>query len=139
MKAVKGCVTILTDNVAMDKSETVAEHGFSAYVETDNRNFLFDTGQGKTVVHNAYLLEKDLHLINKIVLSHSHGDHTGGLPDVLRLQRKKTQRCIRTPRYFFVSVSKKERKENIRRHSLYQGISRKNGSATCLQHGIHGN
>ena len=128
MKAVKGCVTILTDNVAMDKSETVAEHGFSAYVETHNGNFLFDTGRGKSVVHNAYLFEKDLHLINKIVLSHSHGDHTGGLPDVLRLQRKKPIDVYAHPDIFLYRYRKKNGKKTYGGIPFTKGYLEKMGA-----------
>ena len=86
MKTVKGRVTILTDNVVPGRSDALGEHGFCAYVETQNGNFLFDTGKGKSVVHNALLYKKDLKATNKIILSHAHGDHTGGLPEVLRAQ-----------------------------------------------------
>ncbi|MBI4634529.1 MAG: MBL fold metallo-hydrolase [Deltaproteobacteria bacterium] len=83
MKTARGSLTILTDNTVPERSNAIAEHGFSAFLETGEGNFLFDTGKGKTVVHNAAILKKDLAGINKIVLSHAHGDHTGGLPDVL--------------------------------------------------------
>ncbi len=89
MKTVKGRVTILTDNVVSGKSEAVGEHGLCMYVETGKGNFLFDTGRGKSILHNATLYHKDLNGINKIVLSHNHGDHTGGLPEVLRVVAKK--------------------------------------------------
>ena len=83
MKRVRGRLTILTDNAVPGKSDAIGEAGFSAFVETEAGSFLFDTGKGKTVVHNALVYKKDLRNINKIVLSHAHGDHTGGLPEVL--------------------------------------------------------
>ena len=43
MKTVRGRVTILTDNTVSGKSEAVGEHGFSAFLETEEGNFLFDT------------------------------------------------------------------------------------------------
>ena len=89
MKTVSGQVTILTDNVVPGKSEAVGEHGLCMYLETGNGNFLFDTGRGKTIIHNATLYHKDLNHLNKIVLSHNHGDHTGGLPEVLRVVARK--------------------------------------------------
>jgi 7,8-dihydropterin-6-yl-methyl-4-(beta-D-ribofuranosyl)aminobenzene 5'-phosphate synthase len=88
MKTVAGRVTVLSDNLVPGRSELIGEHGFSAYIETEKGNFLFDAGRGKAVVHNALLLKKDLTALAKIFLSHGHGDHTGGLPDVLRIQRK---------------------------------------------------
>lgn len=83
MKAIRGRITILTDNTVPEKSAVIGEHGFSAFLETGQGAFLFDAGQGKSVVHNAACLQKDLKNINKIVLSHAHSDHTGGLPEVL--------------------------------------------------------
>jgi len=85
MKTAKGNLTILTDNIVFGRTETMAEHGFAAFLETEHGNFLFDTGRGMTILHNAGLLQKDLTTINKIVLSHAHWDHTGGLPAVLRI------------------------------------------------------
>lgn len=75
----------MTDNYVFGRTETIGEHGFAAFLETGEGNFLFDTGRGMTILHNAGLLHKDLTSINKIVLSHSHLDHTGGLPEVLRI------------------------------------------------------
>lgn len=85
MKTARGSITILVDNYVFGRTETIAEHGFAAFVETANGNFLFDTGRGMTITHNAALLYKDLTSISKIVLSHNHLDHTGGMPEVLRV------------------------------------------------------
>jgi len=56
-----------------------AEHGFSVFVETDNGSFLFDTGQTDAFIHNARILKIDLSRVEKVVLSHGHYDHAGGL------------------------------------------------------------
>ena len=84
MKTVQGKLTILVDNVVPGKSRFIGEHGFSIFVETDAGNYLFDTGRGKTIIQNAIVCGKDLRNIDGIVLSHSHADHTGGLPEVLQ-------------------------------------------------------
>ena len=60
MKPLKGRLTILADNVVAGKNEGLGEHGFSVYIETQRGNFLFDTGKGKTIVHNAILFNRDL-------------------------------------------------------------------------------
>jgi 7,8-dihydropterin-6-yl-methyl-4-(beta-D-ribofuranosyl)aminobenzene 5'-phosphate synthase len=83
MKTVQGKLTILVDNLVPGKSRFIGEHGFSMFVETNDGNYLFDTGRGKSIIHNAILRQKDLRDIKGIVLSHSHADHTGGLPEVL--------------------------------------------------------
>ena len=44
---------------------------------------MFDTGAGQTLLANAEVLGVDFCLLNAVVLSHGHYDHTGGLKDVL--------------------------------------------------------
>jgi 7,8-dihydropterin-6-yl-methyl-4-(beta-D-ribofuranosyl)aminobenzene 5'-phosphate synthase len=64
------------------------EHGFSAFIEGDHGNYLFDTGSGHSIVANSLILNKDLRSIQKIFLSHGHYDHTRGLPEVLKVKGK---------------------------------------------------
>jgi 7,8-dihydropterin-6-yl-methyl-4-(beta-D-ribofuranosyl)aminobenzene 5'-phosphate synthase len=45
---------------------------------------LFDTGtQPQILMHNVGVLKVDLKKVEQVVISHNHGDHTGGLPAVL--------------------------------------------------------
>lgn len=81
----KARITILCENL-VGRLLGTGEHGFSAFIETDQGNYLFDTGSGHSVVGNSLLLNKDLKSIRKIFLSHGHYDHTGGLPEVLKLK-----------------------------------------------------
>jgi 7,8-dihydropterin-6-yl-methyl-4-(beta-D-ribofuranosyl)aminobenzene 5'-phosphate synthase len=78
-------ITILCENY-VGRLVGLGEHGFSAFIETDHGNYLFDTGGGYSLISNALTLGKDLKSIKKIFLSHGHYDHTGGLPDVLKLK-----------------------------------------------------
>jgi len=78
-------ITVLCENT-VGKLVGSGEHGFSAFIETDRGNYLFDTGNGHGVVANSLALDKDLRTIKKVFLSHGHTDHTGGLPDVLKLK-----------------------------------------------------
>ena len=80
-------ITILCENT-VGRLVGLGEHGFSALIETDQGNYLFDTGSGRSVIKNSLELNKDLRTIKKIFLSHGHYDHTGGLPEVLRLRGK---------------------------------------------------
>lgn len=58
----------------------IGEWGFAALVEVDGKRFLFDTGaQPETVLINARALSVDLSNVTEVILSHNHGDHTGGL------------------------------------------------------------
>ena len=62
----------------------LAEWGLSILVEVDGMRILMDTGLSFSAVHNAQLMGIDLDTIDRIVLSHGHADHTGGLREVLR-------------------------------------------------------
>ena len=78
-------VTTLVDNsVSLSGSKLIGEHGLSFYIETENKNILFDTGQNVALSHNAELLNIDLSCIDAVVLSHGHYDHTGGLKHLLQ-------------------------------------------------------
>jgi len=110
-ETVRGRLTILTDNVVSGKCEAIGEHGFSVFMETASGNYLFDTGMGKTVIHNALFYKKDLTTINKIVLSHAHHDHTGGLPEVLRAVRHKPIDTFAHPELFAYRYRKEGGKE----------------------------
>ena len=71
-------ITILTDNkvVNLRPQGLKAEWGFSALIEA-SEVVLFDTGQSGVALENLLLLNKPMP--KKIVLSHGHYDHTGGL------------------------------------------------------------
>jgi 7,8-dihydropterin-6-yl-methyl-4-(beta-D-ribofuranosyl)aminobenzene 5'-phosphate synthase len=69
----------------------MGEWGFSALVEADGRRVLFDTGfHPETVLQNARELGIDLSSVTDVVLSHHHGDHTGGLLALRRELSKKS-------------------------------------------------
>ena len=60
--------------------------GFSCLVQAAGKNILFDTGgDSPTLLANMKGLEIDPKDINAIVLSHIHGDHTGGLSGILKM------------------------------------------------------
>jgi 7,8-dihydropterin-6-yl-methyl-4-(beta-D-ribofuranosyl)aminobenzene 5'-phosphate synthase len=83
-------VTTLSENTAgMDGF--LGEWGLSFLVESDDTTVLFDTGQSTSAVHNAHLLGVDLSRVDRIVLSHGHFDHTGGLKDVLSEMGKEVE------------------------------------------------
>ena len=78
-------ITVLCENL-VGRLVGSGEHGFSAFIETDQGHYLFDTGSGQTIVANSLMLDRDLKTIRKVFLSHGHFDHTGGLPEVLKLR-----------------------------------------------------
>jgi len=79
----KGKATVLCENCVFRNAGAIAEHGWSVYIESNQGNFLFDTGQGLGIINNARHFNKDLSSIQGIMISHHHYDHTGGLLDVL--------------------------------------------------------
>jgi 7,8-dihydropterin-6-yl-methyl-4-(beta-D-ribofuranosyl)aminobenzene 5'-phosphate synthase len=75
-------ITTLTENTS--DHDFLAERGLSILIEMEGSKILFDTGLSNTAVHNAHALGIDLSSVDKIVLSHGHVDHTGGLRDILK-------------------------------------------------------
>ncbi|NNM03972.1 MAG: MBL fold metallo-hydrolase [Gemmatimonadetes bacterium] len=72
-------VTILFDNYAADERLRTG-WGFAALLETPDHTILFDTGaDGEALLENFRLLGKDPMEVEAIVISHAHGDHTGGM------------------------------------------------------------
>lgn len=95
-------ITILCENAVGPISGTLGEHGFSALVEWQDGSLLWDTGQGFTLLHNAQRMNKDLHSLQQVALSHGHYDHSGGLLPLLRTCGPKQifgHPAVFTPRY----------------------------------------
>lgn len=78
-------LTILSENT-VEKRKLLAEHGLSVYFKYNDRQYLFDTGQGEVIVSNALKLGIDLKKIDTVFLSHGHDDHTGGLKKLLKIK-----------------------------------------------------
>ncbi|MFH0975171.1 MAG: MBL fold metallo-hydrolase [Spirochaetota bacterium] len=79
----KSKITVICENSVYLPFRLIAEHGLSFYIENDDVT-LFDTGQGLGIINNLAVTGKDIHAIRRIVLSHGHYDHTGGLFPVLK-------------------------------------------------------
>jgi 7,8-dihydropterin-6-yl-methyl-4-(beta-D-ribofuranosyl)aminobenzene 5'-phosphate synthase len=75
----------------------IGEWGFSALVEVDGHRILFDTGlRPDTVLKNARSMKVDLNNIEEIVLSHNHGDHTGGLVNLRQQLAAENDQAVST-------------------------------------------
>jgi len=77
-------ITTLSENTA-SRMNLLAEWGLSILVEADGYKILLDTGQSFSAAYNAITSGIDLSRIDKIVFSHGHIDHTGGLLHILKL------------------------------------------------------
>jgi 7,8-dihydropterin-6-yl-methyl-4-(beta-D-ribofuranosyl)aminobenzene 5'-phosphate synthase len=75
--------TIVYDNNTYDP-ELQTAWGFACLVETGEATVLFDTGgDAPTLLGNMAKLGIDPLVIEAVVLSHIHGDHVGGLTELL--------------------------------------------------------
>jgi 7,8-dihydropterin-6-yl-methyl-4-(beta-D-ribofuranosyl)aminobenzene 5'-phosphate synthase len=80
-----GQITVLYDAFGHATSMT-KDWGFAALIEYGGKRILFDTGNnGEIFAHNVEAKGVDLKEIDFAVVSHRHGDHTGGLHHLLKV------------------------------------------------------
>jgi len=78
-------LTVLFDNLT-EEEELQTGWGFSVLLESSEHTVLFDTGaDGEILLENMRILGKEPSRIDAIVISHAHGDHTGGMEALLGL------------------------------------------------------
>lgn len=83
-------ITVLYDNYVHD-SRLQTGWGFAAVLEYGEHTVLFDTGaDGPALLANLSALSIDPRSIDAVVLSHAHGDHTGGLDALLETGARPT-------------------------------------------------
>ncbi len=70
---------VLIDNNTFIDKYYLGEPAVSYYIEDEGVKILFDTGYSDAYIKNAKSMDINLKEINKIVISHGHNDHTGGL------------------------------------------------------------
>lgn len=82
-------ITVIYDNEVSNR-KLKPGWGFSSLVEMANAPaILFDTGaNSSTLLHNMKELGIDPQRIGVIVISHAHGDHTGGLSGILEVNKE---------------------------------------------------
>ena len=80
-------IKILYDNKCV-KEGFLPGFGFAALIyNTFTKNYLlFDTGgNSKTLIHNINKFNINISKITKVIISHNHGDHVGGLDGIYNL------------------------------------------------------
>ncbi len=108
-------ITIIYDNkIAKDVKGLKAGWGFSCFIQTKEKNILFDTGwDGDILISNMKLLGIDSKDIDLVVISHSHWDHSGSLARLLNLNPN-----LKT--YIPQSFSKQQKEEIKKRSDTYE-------------------
>jgi 7,8-dihydropterin-6-yl-methyl-4-(beta-D-ribofuranosyl)aminobenzene 5'-phosphate synthase len=101
-------ITALNENTA-GMGNFLGEWGLSLLIETDTAKILLDTGASISAVHNAESLGIDLSKIDRIVLSHGHSDHSGGLREMLRKTKKEIE-IIAHPDVWQAKYSRRDEK-----------------------------
>ncbi len=76
--------TILVDNKT-ENTACEAEWGLSLLIETNDKKILFDAGASEMFINNAERLKVNLEDVDCCVISHGHYDHTGGIPQFLKI------------------------------------------------------
>ncbi|MGM0437845.1 MAG: MBL fold metallo-hydrolase [Bacillota bacterium] len=77
-------LTVLVENNTLIDRYFKGEPGVSYFVEADSKRILFDVGYSDLFYKNAKKMDIDLLDLDYLVFSHSHLDHTWGLPPLIK-------------------------------------------------------
>ncbi len=101
-------ITVLYDNVA--KNDFKEGWGFSCLIESSGEKILFDTGwNGNILICNMKIACFNPEEIDKIVISHSHWDHIGGLNHILN--------CAKEPEVYIPKSIPENLKNEIKKYA----------------------
>ena len=90
-------ITSVYDEGASEGTSMIGAKGFAVLIEAGGKKILFDTGRrGRYLLHNMMFLDVKPEDIDKMVISHGHASHTGGICDILR--NRETPLNIYAPR-----------------------------------------
>lgn len=92
---------VLVDNNTFIDEYYLGEPAVSYYIEDEETRILFDTGYSDAFIKNAKKMNIDLEKIEKIVISHGHNDHTGGLEYLIKKIRNKNIEIIAHTHCFY--------------------------------------
>lgn len=75
-------ITLIENNLGHNPN-LICEFGFSVFIQDNDTSIIFDTGQSGIFVENIKKLNLDIKNIQKIIISHNHFDHGGGLQNYI--------------------------------------------------------
>ena len=102
-------ITTVFDNTSLN-SNCTPEWGFAAVIELPHETILFDTGNdGQILQDNLKALGFAQTKFSKIIISHMHWDHTGGLSRMLQLN---------TDAHIFLPASATKHDFNIKKDNV---------------------
>lgn len=78
---------VLVDNNTFIDEYYLGEPAVSYYIEDEEEKIIFDTGYSELFLKNAKKMDMDLSKISKLIISHGHNDHTGGLKNFFKEER----------------------------------------------------
>ncbi|MCL2785687.1 MAG: MBL fold metallo-hydrolase [Methanomassiliicoccaceae archaeon] len=102
----KAKVLSVYDEGALPETPMIGARGLAILVDVDGERTLFGTGRrGSYLMHNLDYMEVDVGTIDRVVISHMHIDHVGGLEAFLE-RREESIEVIVTPDAEHVKVVK---------------------------------
>jgi len=91
----KARVLSVYDEGSIPDTPLIGARGFSVLVDADGQRTLFGTGRrGSYLMHNLDYLEVDVNSVDRVVISHMHIDHVGGLETFLEKREKSIEVII---------------------------------------------
>lgn len=86
----KFSLTVTFDNFTLVSGLKTA-WGYSCFIETEHDTVLFDTGSnGSILLDNMKKINLSPQSVKKVVISHTHWDHLGGLSEFLKVNKNVT-------------------------------------------------
>jgi 7,8-dihydropterin-6-yl-methyl-4-(beta-D-ribofuranosyl)aminobenzene 5'-phosphate synthase len=90
-------ITVLAEDSVLYESPYLGQHGVSFLLEgasgKERKNILVDVGQNsEALLHNMKIMGISPSIIDAVVLTHCHYDHTQGIANMLRQIGKKIYR-----------------------------------------------
>ena len=76
-------ITLIENNLGNNPNLN-CEFGFSLFIQDEDTSLIFDTGQSGIFTKNISKLSIDTNQIKKIIISHNHFDHGGGLKSYIQ-------------------------------------------------------